>query len=610
MFGNIHKAERQVSDGISREKPKGNPEAILEGFSTDVHLVSAEVNADVDVVLAADQIEGIREAKDVGATLKRSVAAIAKGEVSVGKQDRNQTAAVGTRRTRFGSGSTGAAQVGEGNAGAGEVSGSATVRALGSDVIEDAVIAEAELIDGGGGKEVSLADGDVAGVVEDSLVTAKSAGLGEGARAAAARNVGGGLIVAKAREDIIGAGKSVIHADIELGFEEAAHGLVGEINSVSRVIGIGQRIEIDQGGAKRVDERGGYFSAVGTGNLAAVGVDRGRWAGVGDGARALERGAVGVRVGECSSRLRHTEIVGTEIRVRLRGTGVHGGGGNQAGGGDGVELSLSFAVDEKESLVFLNRAADGTAKLVQVKLFWRGSEETLGVEIRVTEKLEQRAVETVAAALRGDEDGGPGASAVLRGVVVGQNLEFLNVVDGRESADTTGGELVVVDAVEKPVRAVGTRAADREREGAAGGDLAARSGGEEAVRIGLGRGAGGERSELHKVPAIQGELRNFLRGDDLAEGWAGGLNGDGVGGDFDSGALRGWRQREIELTCFVDLQAQIPGDSGLEAGEVNLNGVDTDGEQRNEVMAGFISDRIARDAGALRGGRDGGSGDA
>ena len=219
MFGDVGVAESQISDGVPREKAKRNPEAILKGFGADVHLVGAKVDSNMDVVLTANQVQRIREAKDVGAALERSVAAVAKGEISVDEQNRNQTAAIGSRRTRLGSGSTGAAQVGEGNADAGEVSGSASAGALRSDVIEDAIVAEAELIDGGGGKDVGLADGDVAGVVDDALIAAEGASLGKRARPAAARDIRNGLIVTKAREDIIGARESVIQANIKLGFE-------------------------------------------------------------------------------------------------------------------------------------------------------------------------------------------------------------------------------------------------------------------------------------------------------------------------------------------------------------------------------------------------------
>ena len=90
----------------------------------------------------------------------------------------------------------------------------------------------------------------------------------------------------------------------------------------------------------------------------------------------------------------------------------------------------------------------------------------------VAQELEQRPVKVVGAAFGGHQHRGSGAGAVLRGVVIGQNFELLNVVDGGEGADTAGGQFVVVDAIEKPVGAVGAGAADGEGEGTAGGDFA------------------------------------------------------------------------------------------------------------------------------------------
>jgi len=39
---------------ITGESAKGKPEAILEGLGADVHLIGAEINSDMQVVLAAN----------------------------------------------------------------------------------------------------------------------------------------------------------------------------------------------------------------------------------------------------------------------------------------------------------------------------------------------------------------------------------------------------------------------------------------------------------------------------------------------------------------------------------------------------------------------------
>src|SRR5271154_3127062 len=97
-------------------------------------------------------------------------------------------------------------------------------------------------------------------------------------------------------------------------------------------------------------------------------------------------------------------------------------------------------------------------------------------------------MEVVGSGFRGQQNRWSCARAVFGGIVVGQNLEFLNGVDGRKNGDTAGGQLVVVDAINQPVRAVRTRTADGKRERTARGNFAARCAGEEAVRVGFGRG--------------------------------------------------------------------------------------------------------------------------
>src|ERR1700688_1112959 len=242
VFGDAHVAQGKVGFGITGESAQRNPVTILEGFGADVHLIGAYINSDMDVVLAANQIDGIVKRKDVSAALKRGVTAIANRPQAAVEQDGNQAAAVRPRCTLLGPWSARAAQVRAGNANAREVGGVASARALGSDVIEDAVIAEGELIDGGGRKDVSFADGHVAGVVDDALIAAEGALLDLRANTAAARHIGDGLIIAKARKDIVGVGERVIQADIELGFIKAAYRHVDEVNSRRRIISIRQGI--------------------------------------------------------------------------------------------------------------------------------------------------------------------------------------------------------------------------------------------------------------------------------------------------------------------------------------------------------------------------------
>ena len=70
-----------------------DPETILEGLRSDVHLVGAKIDSGVDFMLAADQIEIVLEGVDVGSTLKRGVAAIAERPIAQ-NLSRNQALAV------------------------------------------------------------------------------------------------------------------------------------------------------------------------------------------------------------------------------------------------------------------------------------------------------------------------------------------------------------------------------------------------------------------------------------------------------------------------------------------------------------------------------------
>src|SRR5580692_7295689 len=166
-------------------------------------------------------------------------------------------------------------------------------------------------------------------------------------------------------------------------------------------------------------------------------------------------------------------------------------------------------------------------------------------------------MEVVGAGFRGDQHGGSGACAVLGGVVVGQNFEFLNVIDRGKSADTSGCQFVVVYAIQDPVGAVRARAADREREGAARGHFTAGGGREKAIGVRLRRCAGGESGELDEVAAVQRKLRDLFRVDDLAEGGIGGFYRYGGSGHFYRRGNRGRCERKVQFARFFDLQAQI-----------------------------------------------------
>src|SRR5271155_4455398 len=125
-----------------------------------------------------------------------------------------------------------------------------------------------------------------------------------------------------------------------------------------------------------------------------------------------------------------------------------------------MPLTLGFVVCKEERLVLLYWSTQRSAKLVQVELFFGRSEKALGIEIGVAEVLIERSVQLVGARFCGNQHGRTRARTVFRRVVIGQNLEFLDGVDGRQNCNSARAELVVVDVIEQPVGALHARSTD------------------------------------------------------------------------------------------------------------------------------------------------------
>ena len=133
-----------------------------------------------------------------------------------------------------------------------------------------------------------------------------------------------------------------------------------------------------------------------------------------------------------------------------------------------MPLPLGLIVEEEKRLIFPDRPTHCAAELVQIELFPAGGEITAGIEISVTEELEQRSVDLIGSGFRGYQHRRTRAGTILSGVSEGENLEFLNRVDRGQDRDSTSGKLVVVIAVEQPVGAAGAGAAHRKRIRSAG----------------------------------------------------------------------------------------------------------------------------------------------
>src|SRR6185312_4041971 len=68
-------SKQQVGCSVPRN-PKGNQEAVLEGVGFHVHLLSANLAAHLDVVLAANHVEGIGNIEHIGSPLEGSKPAV------------------------------------------------------------------------------------------------------------------------------------------------------------------------------------------------------------------------------------------------------------------------------------------------------------------------------------------------------------------------------------------------------------------------------------------------------------------------------------------------------------------------------------------------------
>jgi len=121
------------------------------------------------------------------------------------------------------------------------------------------------------------------------------------------------------------------------------------------------------------------------------------------------------------------------------------------------------------------------------------------------------------------EDGGARAAARIGRSSCRSDLEFPNVVDGRKSADTTGGQFVVVDAVEKPIGAVRRDPRRRARRNRGRRPHWRRSGIEETVGIGLGGGLPKVRVASCTKSRPLGEVARLLGGDGPGRERAGGF---------------------------------------------------------------------------------------
>ena len=214
---------------------------------------------------------------------------------------------------------------------------------------------------------MSFADSDLTPVVDDVLIASESTGLGNKSNTRAARDIGIRLIITEAAKHAIGGGDVVVETNVKLGFVKAAGGLARKIEGTAGSatgVGVGGWVEVNQSLPDRVRQTVGAsrdFVTGRSGCLASVGVGGQRVAR----AIALEVGISGpehIWIGDDQTGDGYTEVVCAEIAI------AHGEGGNESCKRIAHPLVRLLSIEKKESLIFLDGAADRSAKLIQIEL--------------------------------------------------------------------------------------------------------------------------------------------------------------------------------------------------------------------------------------------------
>ena len=198
-----------------------------------------------------------------------------------------------------------------------------------------------------------------------------------------------------------------------------------------------------------------------------------------------------------------------------------------------MPLPLRLVIHKEKSLVLPNWPAQRTAKLIEIELLLESRKVALGIQVGVAEILVERPVQLVRSGFRRNQHRRTRARAIFRRVVVSENLKFLNGVNRGQNRNTARSEFGVVVVVDQPARTLLARASHRKRKRSTRRNFAAGRLGEKAVGAGLRGCTRSQGSQLHKVAAVQWEVRYFLCGDHLAEGWVRSFDSDFGGGDLD-----------------------------------------------------------------------------
>ena len=285
-----------------------------------------------------------------------------------------------------------------------------------------------------------------------------------------------------------------------------------------------------------------------------------------DVAREVDAGVGVADEGGASEREQGTEIAGDHSL---------GGHGGERGFGFGKPQTF-VAVKEKQPVLF-DGSTDGVTELIAFEGGQRtgSGEEIAGVHIGVAQEFIGRAVEAVGAGFRGHDDLAAGTETVLRRVDAGENIEFLNSVDGRAEVGDGDGGIVVVHAVQGEV--VGELAGSGDAKGAA-----------EALVVERCGGAGGERSKRVEGAAIERHLRNLGVVENGAHFGVVGVDALGIGRDGDVVGHVADFKSVVAAHVFGRCERDVFIAQSAEAGDGDFQVVDAARQERERIEAGLV----------------------
>ena len=212
-------------------------------------------------------------------------------------------------------------------------------------------------------------------------------------------------------------------------------------------------------------------------------------------------------------------------------------------------------------------------------------EVVLRVQLVAATRVEPAPAELVGAAARDDVDLRAARAAELGPVAVAQDLELLDRVERRVHEDrAVRPDVVVVGAVHRPQVRRDIAAAHRQ-VGSAEQPL--------VLHVeGVGRAhAGHERRELEEVAAVERQLARLSAGDDARQVATKDLHRGRGGFDGDHLAHFARLEREVDRVVVGDAERDARPGGRLEARQLRLHVVASDGQVADRVDAVGVGDR-------------------